>query len=368
MVMEWLRGDVIGHGSFGSVNLAKASKVSSEFPSLMAVKSCADCPPSSVTLKNEKEALDQIGICPQIVRCFGDDYSFEKGERFYNLFLEYASRGSLADRVKKQNNGRLQESDVKRYTRSMLKGLRHIHSKGFVHCDIKLQNVLVFDNDEAKIADFGLAKKSSCDGERSQSFECRGTPLYMSPESVNENEYEAPCDIWALGCAVVEMASGKPAWNHKQDSNVFSLLIRIGVGDELPNIPGDLSEQGKDFLIKCFLKDPKRRWTAEMLLNHPFVCADDETGDDGGIHIHSSSSPSLKGIKDEKFSQSPRSPFGFPEWVSVQSSSSVTSSINSPSFDSFLSSRDCLLDRIRVLAGDDERPNWSDSECWVTVR
>lgn len=361
--MEWLRGDVIGHGSFGSVNLAKALKVSPEFPSSMAVKSCADCSFSSITLRNEKKVLDQVGICPQIVRCFGDDYSFEKGERFYNLFLEYASRGSLADRVK---SGRLQESDVKRYTRSLLKGLRHIHSKGFVHCDIKLQNVLVFDNDEAKIADFGLAKKSSCDGEQSQRFECRGTPLYMSPESVNENEYEAPCDIWALGCAVVEMASGKPAWNHKQDANVFSLLIRIGVGDELPNIPGDLSEQGKDFLNKCFLKDPKRRWTAEMLLNHPFVCADDQTGDDGGIQIHQSSS--LKGIRDEKFSQSPRSPFGFPEWVSVQSSSSVTSSINSPSFDSFLSSRDCLLDRIRVLAGDDEMPNWSDSECWVKVR
>ncbi|KAJ4714869.1 Protein kinase-like protein [Melia azedarach] len=348
--MEWVRGDVLGHGSFGSVHLAIPRKFSSQFPSLMAVKSSADG--YSITLKNEKEILDKVGFCPQIVRCFGDDYSVENGDRVYNLLLEYASKGSLADQVKK-NNGHLQESDVRRYTRSLIKGLQHIHAKGFVHCDIKLQNVLVFDEDEVKIADFGLAKKS---GDEQSRCECRGTPLYMSPESVNDNEYESPCDIWALGCAVVEMMTGKPAWNHKQESNLFNLLIRIGVGDELPIIPGELSEEGKDFLMKCFVKDPKKRWTAEMLLNHPFVCVAD--GGDGNEFVRKKGS--------EEISTSPRSPFSFPEWKSVQSSATTSISENSK-FDSLLTSGDCLMDRIRLLACD-EKPSWSDSESWISVR
>ncbi|XP_044489102.1 mitogen-activated protein kinase kinase kinase 20-like [Mangifera indica] len=349
--MDWVRGDVLGQGSFGSVSLAVTRKDYSRFPSLIAVKTCQDS--CSTSLKNEKEVLDELGSCPQIVRCFGDDYSVENGERFYNLLLEYASRGSLADRVKK-NNGRLRESDVRRYARSVLQGLRHIHAKGFVHCDIKLQNVLVFDKGEAKIADFGLAKKSGKENQQ-EKFECRGTPLYMSPEAVNDNEYEAPGDIWALGCAVVEMMTGKPAWNLKDGANVFGLLIRIGVGDELPLIPGELSDEGKDFLIKCFVKDPKKRWTAEMLLNHPFVSVNDSSED------HDEEILTLK----EEIKESPRCPFNFPEWISVQLS--VRTSRNSSSSVSFVSSRICFLGRIRQLARD-ERPDWSDSDSWVTVR
>ncbi|KAK4840779.1 hypothetical protein QYF36_017988 [Acer negundo] len=79
MEIEWVRGDVLGHGSFASVNLAKPRNNSDDddrFPSSMAVKSCEDC--CSSTLKNEKEVLDQIGYCQQIIRCFGDGCSVEK--------------------------------------------------------------------------------------------------------------------------------------------------------------------------------------------------------------------------------------------------------------------------------------------------
>ncbi|KAK2657485.1 hypothetical protein Ddye_010537 [Dipteronia dyeriana] len=193
----------------------------------------------------------------------------------------------------------------------------------------------------------------------------------MSPESVNDNEYESPGDIWALGCAIVEMVTGKPAWNHCQGSNVFALLIRIGVGDELPSIPEQLSQQGKDFLIKCFIKDPKRRWTAEMLLNHPFVVAttiEEEEEEEEETETITTLKDSSSSSSSSKTSVSPRSPFSFPDWVSIQSSSSSAENSRFEFDDSFLSSRNCLLDRIRNLAGD-WRPEWSDQEdCWVTVR
>ncbi|KAK8673144.1 hypothetical protein V6N13_111496 [Hibiscus sabdariffa] len=347
--MEWVRGDTIGCGSFGTVSLVVPKTGFSNSP-LMAVKSCEVI--DSVSLKNEKEVLDRIGSCPQIIRCLGDNYTVEKRGKLYNLFLEYADKGSLADQVKK-SGGNLMESDVRRYARSILKGLRFVHSKGFVHCDIKLQNILLFGNGDVKIADFGLAKKNGKEGEEQRRMEIRGTPLNIAPESVNENVYDSAVDIWALGCSIVEMFTGKPAWNFKAGTNPVALLIKIGASDELPGIPQELSEEGKDFLGKCFVKDPKRRWTAEMLLDHPFMAGDDEEDEES----------TSERCSFEELSCSPRCPFEFPDWVSTQSTASSQSS-SVPSFSSYISSP---WDRIRELACD-EAANWSISESWITSR
>ncbi|GAV81008.1 Pkinase domain-containing protein [Cephalotus follicularis] len=372
--MDWVRGETIGCGSFATVSLATTpgSNTKSsclQLPSLMAVKSCnSQC---CDTLKNEKNILDQIGLCPQIIQCFGEDYTIEKGETLYNLLLEYASRGTVADLIKKANGG-LPETDVKSYTRSMLKGLRHIHSKGFAHCDIKLENILVCDNGDAKIADFGLAAKSGVKGEHNYNvegesrIEYRGTPLYMSPESVNENEYSSSGDVWALGCAVSEMVSGQKVWSHRRGWNVAALLIKIGVSDELPGIPEELSEEGKDFLYKCFVKDPRNRWTAEMLLDHPFVSGvvDD---DDDDVDVDT---VTFKNWGDEElYSNSPRGPFDLVEtvpdyysWSDEEEEMEVGSRFDDPM------DRGCSpLDRIRKLDSD-QRIDWSVSGSWVTVR
>ncbi|KAF6162230.1 hypothetical protein GIB67_008359 [Kingdonia uniflora] len=154
--------------------------------------------------------------------------------------------------------------------RSILRGLSMIHVKGFIHCDIKLQNILVCGSMEVKIADFGLAKKKNCDFDDGVSG-LRGTPLYMSPESVSCNVYETGVDIWALGCVVSELVMGKSSWRCLSDTDINGLLYRIGFGEELQVIPDKLCDDGKDFLIRCFTRDLMMRWTTEMLLNHPFV-------------------------------------------------------------------------------------------------
>ncbi|KAJ6774393.1 MITOGEN-ACTIVATED PROTEIN KINASE KINASE KINASE 20 [Salix purpurea] len=304
-VMEWVRGQCIGSGSSSRVHLATLK----QHPLVVAVKSCAESDTS--LLENEREVVAELGYCPQIIQYFGHSHTVEENnEHLYNLLLEYASGGSLSQKLNKA--GCFQERDVKDYARSILEGLRHIHAKGFVHCDLKLENILLFENEEVKIADFGLAKKA---GKAQGRAEIRGTPLYMAPESVNDNEYESGVDIWALGCVVIEMLTGKPAWNCKPGTNMFVLLIRIGKGDESPQIPEELSQQGKDFLSKCFVKDPARRWTAEMLLEHPFV-ADQGKG----------TAPLREGA--EVSSASPRCHFDFPDWVSIQSPSPRTESLS----------------------------------------
>ncbi|KAJ7944431.1 Protein kinase-like protein [Quillaja saponaria] len=353
--MEWVRGDQVGRGSFATVNLAIPRKSFVQIPPLTVVKSSISS--NSASLKNEKQVLDRLGDCQQVIRCFGDDHSFENGEELYNLILEYATGGSLADQLK-YHGGRLSESDVRLYTKSILKGLGHIHAQGFVHCDLKLQNILLFDNGEIKIADFGLAKKTEEKQSKGESeFQWRGTPLYMSPESVKDNKYDHPADIWALGCAVVEMVTGKPVWNLQPETNICSLLLRIGVGEELPDIPAELSEEARDFLEKCFVKDPRNRWTAEKLLNHPFVA---------DVNV------SLKHA--DELLTSPRSHFDFPEWVSTASTSIPSSPESEEWFDRkldlFFDSLSSLCspeDRLRQLITD-QTPNWSVSESWISVR
>ncbi|KAE8700053.1 protein RALF-like 34-like [Hibiscus syriacus] len=340
--MEWVPGEMIGYGSFGTVNLVLPKTGFSKSP-LTVVKRCETH--NSASLRHEKQVLDQLGSCPQIIRCLGDDYSVENCGKFYNLFLEYADKGSLADHVKR-NGGGWTESDVKRFAKSILRGLNFVHSKGLVHCDVKLQNVLLFGNGDVKLADFGLAKRN---GEKQGKFEIRGTPLNMAPESINGNVYDFPVDIWALGCVVVEMFTGKTAWNLKPGSNMADLFIKIGVGDELPGIPTELSEEGKDFLGKCFSRDPSKRWTTEMLLNHPFMVADDETT----VPFPSTSSQCCF----EEFSVSPRCPFDFPDWISTDE---LISRENSSRISS-------ALNRIGELACH-EAPNWSSCGSWISLR
>lgn len=340
--MEWVRGETIGYGTFSTVSLATPSG-SGVFPPLMAVKSSDSY--GFASLANEKSVLDSLGDCPEIVRCYGEDQTVEKGEKLHNLLLEYASRGSLATQLKKLNGEGLPESTVRGYTGSVLRGLRHIHSKGFAHCDIKLGNILLFGDGAVKIADFGLARDLTASKE---GVEIRGTPLYMAPESVNDNVYGEAADVWALGCAVVEMFSGKTAWSVGKGSNFMSLLIRIGVGDELPMVPEELSKEGKDFLSKCFVKDSEKRWTAEMLLTHPFVAVDCE--DDGQRE------ELFVEVKEEEGSTSPRCPFEFPDWETM-SSESVTQyqPLDSP------------VERFGSLVSE-SIPDWSVAGGWVTVR
>ncbi|CAN0910199.1 Mitogen-activated protein kinase kinase kinase 20 [Linum grandiflorum] len=316
----------------------------------MAVKSSTVG--DSDLLNNEKQVLTHLGNSPHIIQCFGDDHSQSR----HNLFLEYASGGSLSDHVKKSSGGKLPESDVRRHARSILEGLDHIHGRGFVHCDIKLQNLLVFEDGRVKIADFGLAKRT---GELNTKVEIRGTPLSMAPESVNENSYEPPCDVWGLGCAVVEMFTGKSAWKSYESAaggnmNIFSFLVRVVAGDGSPEIPEELSEEGKDFLSKCFVKDPAARWTAAQLLNHSFVVADDNDGVGGGAC--------------STVSASPRCPFDFPEWaISPAVKESEASDLFSTACWSESSS---AAERIRRLAADQKawRSNWGDSASWILVR
>ncbi|XP_059446328.1 mitogen-activated protein kinase kinase kinase 20-like [Corylus avellana] len=263
----WKRRRVLGKGTYGTVFLVELSDPTA---TPIAVKTCPIA--KSFSLQLEERVLAQLRGCPGIVSCLGSSLTVEDGPGLYNLFLEYAAGGTLEDLIKKESG--LCERDMRRYLRMILRGLCSVHGKGMVHCDLKPSNILVFPGkggDSLKIADFGLAREGQDYKEEMGfwRFRFRGTPYYMSPESVAFGEIGAPLDIWSLGCILVEMVTGKPAlWKYR---NLNARKLRLAIAQQSPGIPEGLSENGKDFLRKCFAMDPRERWTAEMLLNHPFV-------------------------------------------------------------------------------------------------
>ncbi|PON87676.1 Serine/threonine protein kinase [Trema orientale] len=279
---KWVRGRLLGRGGFGSVHLATIIEPGSRldvsgFSPVMAVKSTPKS--RSTELENEKQHLQLFAGNPHIIRCFGDDVTItstaDQGNiQTLNLFLEYASGGSLADMIKNTNEGLgLRESQVRRYTESILRGIHCIHKMGKVHCDLKPANILLVKEDErdddfvAKIADFGLAKKAD-DWEALVS--ARGTRMYLAPECVMIDFQEQYSDIWALGCIVLGMLTGRYPW----DANLSKKELDWKIQHERPFIPSSnsISKDAEDFLIKCFQKDPDDRPSAAMLLSHPFVC------------------------------------------------------------------------------------------------
>ncbi|XP_047961365.1 mitogen-activated protein kinase kinase kinase 20-like [Salvia hispanica] len=215
--IAWVRSSMIGRGSFGRVYLATLRNPSSKWSSLppvMAVKSAEVS--SSASLQKEREVYSNLRRNPYIIQCYGDEITIgSSGTMAFNLMLEYGSGGTLARRIKESGGNGLGELEAKLHTRSILRGLRHIHELGFVHCDLKPHNILLLPirgkglGIRAKIGDLGLARKVSISKKRKLGVCCwEGTPMYLSPEAVIDHVQEAPSDVWAVGCIVHEMLTG----------------------------------------------------------------------------------------------------------------------------------------------------------------
>ncbi|XP_031274959.1 mitogen-activated protein kinase kinase kinase 18-like [Pistacia vera] len=339
--MNWTRGRIIGRGSSAAVSIATDDRTGEVF----AVKSAEVS--NSELLKREQGILSTL-MCPQIVAYKGCDISSENGKLLYNLFLEYAPGGTLIDAIHQRGGGgRLDEARIRSYTRAMLQGLEYLHCNGIVHCDIKGQNVLVSNDGQAKICDLGCARRVdevSRDDWRS-TMPISGTPIYMAPEVARGEEQDFPADVWALGCTVVEMATGQAPWVNLSDP--VSALYRIGFSSDVPEIPRFMSKQGKDFVERCLKRDPLERWSASELLKHDFVNKLDSFLTE--IDINELETPTS--VLDQGFWHSMEEGLET-TWNSTQKSNST-----SPK------------ERIRQLSeGSSEMLNWTWDETWVTVR
>lgn len=342
--MDWTRGHTIGRGSSAAVSLATSSH--SGHDQVFAVKSAELS--QSEFLQREQKILSSLSS-PHVVSSLGHDVTREDNKLMYNIFMEYVPGGTIIDAIRSRG-GRFDESAIGFYTRQIAKGLEYLHSVGLVHCDIKGRNILV-GQEGPKIADFGCARWAD---PAAEAVPIGGTPMFMAPEVARGEEQGFPCDVWALGCTVIEMATGGSVpWPNAADP--VTLLYRIAYSGESPEIPSFLSDQANDFLGKCLMRDPKERWTVAQLLKHPFL---------EELTIINSSSSAKQVQESAATSCSPTSILDQGIWNSLQESETLGNLVDNPSVEN-----SCADDRIRRLSLFSGMPRWSfDEDNWITVR
>ncbi|CAL5348325.1 unnamed protein product [Camellia sinensis] len=258
IVGDWVKGQLLGRGSFGSVYEGIA-----DGGVFIAVKEVSLLDQGDQGRQSISQLEQEIALLSQfehenIVRYYGTD----KDESNLYIFLELVTKGSLLSLYQKYN---LQDSIVSSYTRQILHGLKYLHERNVVHRDIKCANILVHANGSVKLADFGLAKATKLNDIKS----CKGTPYWMAPEVVKRNDqgYGLPADIWSLGCTVLEMLTRQIPYANLES---MQALFQIGRGVP-PPVPDSLSRDARDFIFRCLQVKPNDRPTAADLLDHPYV-------------------------------------------------------------------------------------------------
>ncbi|KAA6396945.1 MAG: putative Serine/threonine-protein kinase pakA [Streblomastix strix] len=181
------------------------------------------------------------------------------------ILLEYMPGGSGTQLL--TVNGSMPEHIIAYLIREMISGLAFLHGKHRVHRDIKSDNMLLGMNGEVKIADFGYTAQLTEEVKKRKSVV--GTPYWMSPELIQGLEYDEQTDIWSLGITAIEFADGEPPLSNMPPLRAL-FLIATQPPPRLRN-PTKWSSEFNNFLTCCLQHDPKRRWTAEKLLTHPFL-------------------------------------------------------------------------------------------------
>uniref|UniRef100_A0A1A8PRE9 non-specific serine/threonine protein kinase n=1 Tax=Nothobranchius rachovii TaxID=451742 RepID=A0A1A8PRE9_9TELE len=188
------------------------------------------------------------------------------------LVMEFCGAGSVTDLIKNTKGNSLKEEWIAYVCREILRGLTHLHQHKVIHRDIKGQNVLLTENAEVKLVDFGVSAQLDRTVGRRNTF--IGTPYWMAPEVVmcetsKDRPYDYKADIWSLGVTLIELAQVEPP-NHEM--NPMRVLLKIAKADP-PTLmqPSRWSPEFTDFLKRCLDKNVDNRWGAARLLQHSFV-------------------------------------------------------------------------------------------------
>lgn len=253
---------MLGRGAFGKVVLAQKR----DNQRLYAIK-----------ILNKKELVDNAQVEHTLTEktvlqhanhpfLVGLNYAFQTDNKLY-FVLDFMKGGELYTHLK--NARTFPEPQVRFYAACITLGLGHLHNKGYVYRDLKLENVLLNDQGYACLTDFGLSKFLDSD-QKAITF-C-GTSEYVSPELILGKGLKFTADWWSLGVLTYEMLFGMPPFY----SSNMQLMYRKIISDEV-QFKGNVqaSKEAKDFILKLLVKDSNKRLGAQgdslEVLGHPWL-------------------------------------------------------------------------------------------------
>ncbi|XP_026161476.1 TRAF2 and NCK interacting kinase b isoform X1 [Mastacembelus armatus] len=187
------------------------------------------------------------------------------------LVMEFCGAGSVTDLIKNTKGNSLKEEWIAYICREILRGLTHLHQHKVIHRDIKGQNVLLTENAEVKLVDFGVSAQLDRTVGRRNTF--IGTPYWMAPEVIacDENPdatYDFKSDLWSLGITAIEMAEGAPPLCDMHPMRALFLIPR----NPAPRLKSKKwSKKFQSFIESCLVKSHSQRPSTEQLLKHPFI-------------------------------------------------------------------------------------------------
>jgi mitogen-activated protein kinase kinase kinase len=271
---KWMRGQLIGKGTFGRVYLGMNTTTGE----LLAVKQVEvnhkgpNTDPAKIREMvkaldleiDTMQHLDHVNIV-QYLGC-------EKKEFSISIFLEYISGGSVGSCLRK--HGKFEEAVVSSLTRQTLCGLAYLHREGILHRDLKADNILLDLDGTCKISDFGISKRSADPYINDITNSMQGSVFWMAPEVIRAQSqaqnipstgsnmdatqvynqgYSAKVDIWSLGCVVLEMFAGRRPWSKEE---AIGAIYKLGSLNQAPPIPEDVSTvvgpAALSFMYDCF--------------------------------------------------------------------------------------------------------------------
>ncbi|PAA46206.1 hypothetical protein BOX15_Mlig012107g3 [Macrostomum lignano] len=261
--------EVVGHGTYGQVYKGR----NRQNGKLVAIKVMAVSRDDEEEIKLEINVLKKFSNHRNIATYYGAFVRKMPAGKDDHLWLvmEFCGAGSITDLVKSAKGQSLKEEWIAYLCREILRGLKHLHDNKVIHRDIKGQNVLLTDDAEVKLVDFGVSAQLDKTVGRRNTF--IGTPYWMSPEVIvcEENAdatYDNRSDLWSLGITAIEMAEGRPPLCELHPMRALFLIPR--------NPPPKLhsrkwSSRFQSFVEQSLIKNYRQRPFTDALLTHPFI-------------------------------------------------------------------------------------------------
>jgi len=278
-------GQSLGRGGFASVFSAR-NRLTGDLVAIKAVDKAKLRESNLLDRISNEVKIHALMEHNNIVRYID---SFEDVHYIY-IVMERCSCGNLFRYLKK--NGRLSESVAASIISQVLEAVTFMHTKGVVHRDLKLSNILLSDGLVVKLCDFGLAVMLEHPDE--EHYTLCGTPNYIAPEVVSKRAHGFPVDLWSVGCLFYFLVTGAPA---AEQIDVKDTMNKILIGSDTTVDAGLALSHGALNFMQCLLKsNPSKRANANEILRHPFlqIAAAGEYGYSNAEHLDSNSGSKKK--------------------------------------------------------------------------
>ncbi|KAJ3437878.1 protein kinase [Anaeramoeba flamelloides] len=253
----YIIGSTIGEGSFSKVKWAINPNTKKEVAVKIISKTNLVIDQKNMDRVRTEIAIQKLIDHPNIIKIY-DVYETEK---HLFLILEYVSGGELFEYI--LESGRVESNQSRKFFQQIIYGLEQIHSFSISHRDLKPENLLLDEDNNIKIADFGLAKMIKSDGLLETAC---GSPHYVSPEVIRGKGYDGKkSDIWSCGVILYALLCGKLPFDQSDYNDLF---LNISLGEyEFPSFLGELE---KDLISKMLVVDSEKRISIKEIKRHPW--------------------------------------------------------------------------------------------------